>query len=93
MRSEGYLRRRSGDRAPSRRGDEAPPSDGSLASALDSVGWVSKVVEINRDQTETVRAIRWTRGEEEIITLQWLLEGSDGTRYPVNVPPTPPEWN
>ncbi len=87
-----YFRRRASDHVNGRPVEDHWPSldrQSAGSGERDSFGWTSVVVEVKRGEIETVRAVRWSRGEEEIITLQFLLNGLDGSQYPVNMPPTP----
>lgn len=52
-------------------------------------GWSSYRRNIRRDESEMVQVTIWERGEEQIITLQWLDRDQAGIWRPRNVPPVP----
>ena len=69
-----------------------------LAGGLDALNgdepprtpeWRSTGMEVKRSDSEIVRVLRWTRGEDLVITLQWLEYGEDRKWRPLNSPPPP----
>jgi len=54
--------------------------------------WSSRTIELERDPSRKVRAVRWSRGDEIIITLQWFAAEAGGDWTPLNSPPHPEEF-
>jgi len=54
--------------------------------APDSAGWACCMREYRRSATEIVRVMRWSRGDELLVTLQWIVLGANGLWLPLNTP-------
>ena len=70
--------------------------DGSPSTLFDSpfgkpnVGaWSRRAWEARRTPSEQVRATIWSKGDEKVITLQWMVLGDNGDWHPCNIPPGP----
>lgn len=59
------------------------------AADPDAPGWTCSMREYRRSATETVRVMRWSRGDELLITLQWIVLGTNGLWLPLNAPIRP----
>ncbi len=73
--------------------DPFPPTPQPPApnGVVENASWSSQLMERPVSENERVRAVSWTRGEEQIITLQWLTRKADGIWDPLNTPGTPLE--
>jgi len=91
----GKLDRRSKER-PISPWDERLPSKPTANVSADYRGWESRTLELRRSDLERVSATFWSRGNELVVTLQWIVLDEDGNWMPVNSPPTPgllTEWS